>query len=306
MRDQPNDSRKRIRAARARVRARVAQQRVDLLALDTPDAKRRLTEFHRKERKQQILTESRAALDDARQALILAGQTAVTARRASSVDAILRNAMFVQMEPLEHDGDDWWATNQHRIQVNERRLEREQMTRIRWRLELPLHGPEELGELALEAAATQQHALLHMIKQEYGARRRANPNEPNGGPLSAVGSALVDAEKMVEERRPKESQDLADLAAEADADDRFFRSAVTELADGSTQDLDERVELAGKLGAEFGPKEGAILFAAARDQERREQNEAAAARAEEEIINAILTDEDAAAAAAAVTKIPAA
>lgn len=265
--------------------------RVNLAALDDPGARRRLTDSYRAERKGQIRRDAHAAVGDAgRQAVALAAATVAGRDGVTGRNVLLRRARFVELLPLEKDGSDFYATNRYREEQNERRLFREELTRARWRADLPTYSSEELAELVHEAAATGQLALLNMLGREVRMRDRGNP-----GSMVSAQVALVSAESAI--TAPPDVQELNTLFDKIDRTARRLAEALDEIGTGATHDTAESVDRIRELEAEHGPVEAATRFGQERAAKRAERKQDAGRAAEAEVIAAITADESDAAAA---------
>lgn len=280
------EAQKRIKESHTSIVATRDQMRDGIGALDDEGARRKLTDAYRAERRAEIRMNALAAIQGpASQALALA--TALNGRReaVTGKESLLRSARFLEQLPLEHDGSDFYDGNQHRIRVNELRLLREEMMRVRLRDEFMDASPDELTDIVNDAAAKNDLAMLNLVRRVL--RKRA-PGEPKA--LVAAQSAMVSALEAI--TLPANVAELERIFDSIDRTAIGIAEALEEIETGrapvATLEATDRIS---ELAAEHGPVEGPIRFAEERAAARKQQQAKAGARAEKEVDRAIRLDE---------------
>ena len=279
------EAQKRIKEIHARIVATRDQLREGISALDDDGARRRLTDSYRAERRAEIRKSANDAIrGPASQALALATALKERRERVTGKESLLRSARLVELLPLDHDGDDLYERNQHRIRVNESRLLREELMRVRLRDEFMDASPDELTDAVNDAAATNNLAVLNIARRVL--RKRA-ADEPTA--LVPAQSAMVSALEAI-----TLPGNVAELERMFDSIDRTaigIAEALEEIETGRAPVAPrEATDRISELAAEHGPVEGPIKFAEERAAALKQQQAKASVRAEKEIGRAVSLD----------------
>jgi hypothetical protein len=258
-------------------------------ALEEPSAKQRLTEGYRAERRDELRDAAKKALR-ARNVNGLLQQAAAVAPLRGQLDdpgRTIREARFVELvPPLDGDESDWLDTNKHRQQLNEHRLLRDELMRLRLKDELRDGDDGDLRAAIQEATATGTPALLHLVGNEVRRREKDKPDSVS----VQVKSALLTAKQAV-----PPPADVVEQSALLDEIDRLARrtaDAEQTILTGKLQDRGAAVARVAELSASgLSPTETAQAFVEERTAAKQARDRQAAVRATKEVRQAILADE---------------
>ncbi len=285
--DQLRDVAQRIEAQHVAARKVREGTRVALAALETPEAKEKLTPRYLAQRRAELLAADRAAIDDANRQAVALAQAAIARRDSiTGIDAAMRAARFCELLPLENDGSDFYDTNKFRTSVNEQRLLREELMRTRLRAELLDAEPGELADAVHEAASTNNLALLSICRSVLAKRSKTEDADS----LTSAKVALISALQAIE--RPAEAQTAEKIFERIGRSAEQLIDLIQETDSGfqGERDLTARVERVRELANEFGPVAGPVKYAEERRDQKAQLAKQAVKQADREVRSAIIAD----------------